>query len=61
MRSESSETRHKLLPLSDLPIGLRGEVISVGVTGAVRRRLLDLGLVPGTKIEAVRKSPVNDP
>ena len=29
--------------------------------GAIRRRLQDLGIIPGTKIECVQKSPLGDP
>jgi len=48
-------------PLSSLPVGHKGRVISVDATGITRRRLLDLGLVPGTIVEAVRRSPLGDP
>lgn len=34
------------------------ELISVG---AIRRRLQDLGIIPGTKVECVQKSPLGDP
>lgn len=30
-------------------------------TGAMRRRLLDLGIVEGTRVECVQKSPAGDP
>ena len=29
--------------------------------GAIRRRLQDLGIIPGTKVECVQKSPLGDP
>lgn len=47
--------------LAGLPPGHRGTVLFLGVRGPVRRRLLDLGLVPGTLVEAIRKSPTGDP
>lgn len=31
------------------------------MNGAIRRRLLDLGIVSGTKITAILKSPSGDP
>ncbi len=43
--------------LADLPIGERSLVAELISTGTNRRRMLDLGLVPGTEIEAVLKSP----
>lgn len=36
-------------------------VDEIDARGITRRRLLDLGLVPGTRIEVVRRSPLGDP
>lgn len=47
--------------LSELPIGRSGRVISLLSEGITRNRLLDLGLVTGTLVEAVRRSPAGDP
>jgi ferrous iron transport protein A len=47
--------------LSRLPIGSIAEVMDVSAEGATRNRLLDLGLVPSTIVEAIRKSPIGDP
>jgi ferrous iron transport protein A len=47
--------------LTQLPIGRMAEVVKVGLTGLARNRLLDLGLVPATIVEAIRKSPSGDP
>ncbi|HHT48522.1 MAG TPA: ferrous iron transport protein A [Firmicutes bacterium] len=47
--------------LTQLPIGRMAEVVKVGLTGLARNRLLDLGLVPSTIVEAIRKSPSGDP
>ena len=30
-------------------------------TGSIRRRLLDIGLIPGTEVESILKSPSGDP
>ncbi len=43
--------------LADLPTGERCRVAGLNSTGSNRRRMLDLGLVPGTEVEAVLKSP----
>ncbi len=48
-------------PLSQLAPGMKGRVSRLEAVGLTRRRLLDLGLVPGTPIEAIRRSPVGDP
>lgn len=47
--------------LTRLPIGRTAEVIDVGAEGLTRNRLLDLGLVPSTIVEAIRRSPIGDP
>lgn len=49
------------MPLSKLPIGKKGIVNSIELTGLLRRRLLDLGVVPNSIIEVIRVSPVGDP
>ena len=33
----------------------------IKISGNLRKRLLDLGFVPGTKVECVRISPFGDP
>lgn len=47
--------------LSKLEIGKKAIVKSLLAKGRKRRRLLDLGFVKGTIIEAVQKSPGGDP
>lgn len=50
-----------LCPLRDMPLGTEGYIVELTVTGLTKRRLLDLGLLPGTKVVAIRRSPFNDP
>lgn len=47
--------------LTNLPIGDRGEILKLMARDNQRRRLLDLGLIPGTTVVAKRKSPLGDP
>ena len=49
--------------LSSLHVGQQATVtdISPGCRGVERRRLLDLGLVPGTMVKAEFTSPAGDP
>ena len=49
------------LCLSDLLVGQTGTVHHIATTGAMRRRLLDLGVIEGTRIECVHKSPSGNP
>lgn len=47
--------------LFELPLNTIGIVDSLNCNGNTRRRLLDLGIVKGTKIVPVFKSPFGDP
>lgn len=47
--------------LNDIALGERARVLSQRTSGGIRRRLLDMGLVEGTEIECVGKSPCGDP
>lgn len=56
-----SSTSSAPATLADLPVGQAGVVITLHLRGAERRRLLDLGLVPGTVVVAEMRSPLGDP
>jgi len=47
--------------LRDLKRGQRARVSALASTGGIRRRLLDIGLVEGTEVECLGKSPAGDP
>ncbi len=47
--------------LSELAVGDFGTVMSLDITGGMRRRLLDIGLSPGTEVFCVGCSPFGDP
>ncbi len=49
------------LTLDSLNNEVSGLVVEIRAEGHIRRRLLDLGFVPGTKVKAVRRSPIGDP
>ncbi|MBC6934798.1 MAG: ferrous iron transport protein A [Chloroflexi bacterium] len=49
------------LTLDQLMKDQTAEVIELAVTGAERRRLMDLGILPGTRIEVEMRSPLGDP
>ncbi|MAF64978.1 MAG: hypothetical protein CMJ84_04870 [Planctomycetes bacterium] len=46
--------------LSDLTPGTHAELLSVGGERALRRRLMELGLLPGTRVRLVRRVDVGD-
>lgn len=52
---------NQVIPLYQLPIGKAAIVKSITAEGITKRRMQDLGLVPGTRIEALRVSPAGDP
>lgn len=47
--------------LHNLKVGESGEVSELSAEGIQRRRLLDLGFVPGVIVKNERKSPFGDP
>ena len=47
--------------LSEIPIGQVVHVTHVAGVGSFRRRLMELGLVPGTRVELLRVAPLGDP
>lgn len=51
----------EIISMYDLPVGKSATVSSIQAEGITRRRMLDLGLVPGTRVEALRISPAGDP
>ena len=49
------------MTLNELPLNTIGIIDNVDCKNNVRRRMLDLGLIKGTKIIPVFKSPSGDP
>ena len=49
------------MTLKDLPVGQSGLITAVGGEGALRCRLLDMGLIPNTKITVQKIAPMGDP
>ena len=48
--------------LEDLAPGQRGTILSVGnKSGTVKRRLVDMGLTPGTEVKVTKIAPLGDP
>ena len=51
----------KYIPLNTLPLGHSAKVKELTSDGSIRRRMLDLGLILDTVVEALLKSPAGDP
>lgn len=49
------------IPLAELEIGSWCKVAQVGGTGALRRRLLDMGITPNTRMLLRKTAPLGDP
>lgn len=49
------------ISLNELPLGEKARVKSLEASGLDRRRMLDLGIINNTVIEALQKSPSGDP
>jgi ferrous iron transport protein A len=47
--------------LGTLEIGSAGRVARLSATGATRRRLMDMGLVPGEVVKVTKVAPLGDP
>ena len=49
------------MTLDRLPIGKPARILSVGGSGALRCRLLDMGLTPRTQVVIRKVAPMGDP
>ena len=49
------------MTLENIKVGENGKIKSIGGSGALRRRLLDMGLTPNTVIQVIRTAPMGDP
>ena len=49
------------MTLNELPVGKAAVITKVGGAGALRCRLLDMGLIPKTKIVITKVAPMGSP
>lgn len=54
-------TSVKTQPLSTFKIGQLVQIEKIKLEGTMKRRLLDLGFIPGATIKVLQKSPLGDP
>ena len=47
--------------LSEMAPGCAGTIVAIDDSGPVGKRLLDLGLLPGTAVRVLRHAPLGDP
>ena len=49
------------MTLKDLKPGSEGRVVSIGDTGPARRRIMEMGVTPGTSVKVIKAAPLGDP
>ena len=49
------------MTIDDLKIGQSGTIFQVGGEGPLRLRVLDMGLIPGTRVTLRKVAPMGDP
>lgn len=54
-------TQSNIIKLFEANKGDSIRITHLDIDGVMRRRLLDLGFVPGAIVEVLRKSPLGDP
>jgi ferrous iron transport protein A len=47
--------------LADLPLGQPAQIKSIDCDRGLSRRLMEMGLLPGTSVRVVRVAPLGDP
>ena len=51
----------KQITLDQLPLGKQGVVVRIGGEKSTKRRLLDMGMVPGETVTIKKVAPLGDP
>ncbi len=49
------------MTLDSLQVGAKARITAVHGEGSFRRRLMELGLLPGTEVERTGQAPLGDP
>jgi len=49
------------LKLSEIHLGDEAHVTDISKESSITRRLMDIGLIPGTQVECVLESPMKNP
>ena len=47
--------------LRELPVGSTAKVVNVHGESAVTKRLMEMGVIPGTEIRVIKSAPFGDP
>ncbi len=49
------------MTLAELQVGQSAQVTKLHENGAVKRRIMDMGLTKGTQVQVVKVAPLGDP
>ncbi len=49
------------MTLREMKPGQSGKVISIGESGPLKRRIMDMGIKPGVEVKVVKMAPLGDP
>ena len=59
--AERAESEAPAASLDRLRVGARARVLAVRGEGAVTRRLMEMGVVPGAPVRVIKSAPLGDP
>ncbi|HEY9401832.1 MAG TPA: ferrous iron transport protein A [Pyrinomonadaceae bacterium] len=61
-RARASHAKRRVgMTLNSLPHGTEARVVSIDGEGAVARRLMEMGVVPGAPVCVIKAAPLGDP
>ena len=48
------------MTLKEMKPGQSGQVLSIGESGPLKRRIMDMGITPGVSIKVIKTAPLGD-
>lgn len=49
------------MTLKEMKPGQSGKVQSIGESGSLKRRIMDMGITPGVSVKVIKAAPLGDP
>ena len=49
------------MTLKEMKPGQSGQVLSIGESGPLKRRIMDMGITPGVALKVIKMAPLGDP
>jgi DtxR family Mn-dependent transcriptional regulator len=60
-KMQRTEGKTAMITLGELGPGEKGRVVKIKGTGNLRKRLMDMGMIPGTEVQLKKVAPLGDP